>query len=61
MAQYYFDYSSVIIATTTIAVGTSVYETKKVSSNTIVRTQNCLPVDFGVIAANVSLEEKGSS
>ena len=50
-----------VIATTTIAVGTSVYETKKVSSNTIVRTQNCLPVDFGVIAANVSLEEKGSS
>jgi hypothetical protein len=51
----------VVIANTTIAVGTSVYETKKVSSNTFVITQNGLPVDFGVIVANASLEEKGSS
>jgi hypothetical protein len=47
MAQYYFDYSSVVILTKTIAVDTSVYETKKVSSST--NTQNCLPIDCGVI------------
>ena len=61
MAQYYFDYSSVVIATTTIAVGTSVYETKKVSSNTKDLTKNWLPIDCGVIVANVGVEKKGSS
>lgn len=31
MAQYYYDYSSVVVLATMVAVATSVYETRKVS------------------------------